>query len=374
MTPISLSRLLAMSRKEFHHVTRDVRTLFLVTIVPAFMLVMLAYVFSFDVEHFNLIVLDDDRTELSRRYVAELTSDGTFQVQDYVGSYQEIDTWLATGRAKVALVIPPGLAADLQAGRSGNVQAVIDGMDSISGGQLVTQLDARTRLFSLALLPKLTRRGGGTIDTRSAAWYNPAIKSVYSMVPGLFAVVLTMPALAFAITLTREKELGSFEGLSSTPIRGLEYLVGKMITYIGFGLISLGPLLLVTTFWFHIPFRGSLLILLGVTTIYFVATFGISMLIANFVKTQQAAMLFMILLFFVPSLFLSGLILPVDSSSLATRLTSEILPSTHFIVVARGVFLKGLDFASLAMPLLTLLAVAIGTLSLSLLIFKKRIS
>ncbi|HZY41880.1 MAG TPA: ABC transporter permease, partial [Anaerolineae bacterium] len=146
-----------------------------------------------------------------------------------------------------------------------------------------------------------------------------------------------------------------------------------MITYIGFGLISLVPLLLVTTFWFHVPFRGSPIILVSVTVIYFVATFGISMLVANFVKTQQAAMLFMILLFFIPSFFLSGLILPIDTSSIATRLSSEILPSTHFIIIARGVFLKGLDLADMRVPLLNLLAVGGVTLGLSLAIFRKRI-
>lgn len=370
---MSLPRLFAIARKEIHHVTRDVRTLFLVTIVPAFLLVLLAYVFSFDVDHFDLIVLDQDQAAVSRQYVADLTSDGTFKIVGYVESYREIDEWLQTGRAKVALVIPYGSTADLQAGRSTHVQAVIDGVDSITGGQLVTQIEARTRLFSLALLPRYTGRPVGFIEARGVAWYNPAIKSLYSMVPGLLAVVLTMPALAFAITLTREKELGSFEGLSATPIRGLEYLIGKMITYIGFGLISLVPLLLVTTFWFHVPFRGSPIILVSVTVIYFVATFGISMLVANFVKTQQAAMLFMILLFFIPSFFLSGLILPIDTSSIATRLSSEILPSTHFIIIARGVFLKGLDLADMRVPLLNLLAVGGVTLGLSLAIFRKRI-
>ncbi|HZY40490.1 MAG TPA: ABC transporter permease, partial [Anaerolineae bacterium] len=214
---MSLPRLFAIARKEIHHVTRDVRTLFLVTIVPAFLLVLLAYVFSFDVDHFDLIVLDQDQAAVSRQYVADLTSDGTFKIVGYVESYREIDEWLQTGRAKVALVIPYGSTADLQAGRSTHVQAVIDGVDSITGGQLVTQIEARTRLFSLALLPRYTGRPVGFIEARGVAWYNPAIKSLYSMVPGLLAVVLTMPALAFAITLTREKELGSFEGLSATP-------------------------------------------------------------------------------------------------------------------------------------------------------------
>lgn len=370
---MSVSRLFAIARKEVHHVTRDVRTLLLVTIVPAFLLVLLAYVFSFDVEHFDLIVLDLDKTAVSRQYMADLTSDGTFRLVGTIGHYAEIDVWLQTGRAKIALVIPHGAAAELQAGRSVRVQAVIDGVDSITSGQLVTQVETRTRLFSVSLLPRFTGPRGGFIDARSVAWYNPAIKSLFSMVPGLLAVVLTMPALAFAITLTREKELGSFEGLAATPIRGLEYLIGKMITYIGFGLISLIPLLLVTSWWFRVPFRGSPLILISVTVIYFAATFGVSMLVANFVKTQQAAMLFMILLFFIPSFFLSGLILPIDTSSLATRLSSEILPSTHFIIVARGVFLKGLDLSEMRVPLLNLLGVGVVTLGLSLSIFRKRI-
>ncbi len=370
---MSLPRLFAIARKEIHHVTRDVRTLLLVTIVPAFLLLLLAYVFSFDVEHFDLIVLDQDKTAVSRQYVADLTGDRTFRVVGNIEGYDEIDMWLQTGRARLALVIQHGTAAELQAGRSTHVQAVIDGVDSITGGQLISQIEARTRLFSVSRLPRLMGQRSGFIDARGVAWYNPAIKSLYSMVPGLLAVVLTMPALAFAITLTREKELGSFEGLAATPIRGLEYLIGKMITYVGFGLLSLIPLLMVTTFWFRVPFRGSPIILISVTVIYFAATFGVSMLVANFVKTQQAAMLFMILLFFIPSFFLSGLILPIDTSSIATRLSSEILPSTHFIIIARGVFLKGLDLLEMRVPLMNLLAVGVVTLGLSLSIFRKRI-
>jgi ABC-2 type transport system permease protein len=371
---MSLNRLFAIAYKEFNHVTRDVRTLLLVTIVPAFLLVLLAYVFSFDVEHFNLIIWDQDKSEVSRRYIADLTSDGTFNVLAYVRSYAEIDDWLQTGRAKVALIIPIGVAADLQARRPANVQAVIDGVDSIASGQAVTQLDTRTQLFSLKLLPTFTGSTAGQIETRGLAWYNASLKSVQSMVPGLVAVVLTMPALAFAISLTREKELGSFEGLVSTPIRGTEYLLGKLLTYLGFGLISLVPVLLVATFWFHVPFQGSPGVLIAVTICYYVATFGISMLIANFVKSQQAAMLFMILLFFVPSLFLSGLILPIDTSSLPTHLASEALPSTHFIVISRGVFLKGLGLINMTQPLAALLIVGTATVVLSLTLFRKRIA
>lgn len=370
---MSVHRLLAIARKEFHHITRDVRTLFLVTITPAFLLVILAYVFSFDVEHFNLIVLDQDRSDVSRQYVADLIGDGAFNLLGYVDSYAEIDDWLVTGRAKLALVIPRGTAADLQAQRSPVVQAVIDGVDSIAGGQAIMQLEARTRLFSLTLLPPIKRPASGVIDTRGLAWYNPSLKSVQSMVPGLIAVVLTMPALALALALTREKEIGSFEGLASTPMRGPEYLFGKMITYVGFGLVSMILVLIVASLWFRVPFRGTLPDLLIVTICYLVAIFGVSMLVANFMKSQQAAMLVMIMVFFIPSFFLAGLILPVDTSSIVTRSVGAALPATHFITISRGVFLKGLGVVDLWPPLSALLLIGGVTVTLSLVLFRKRI-
>jgi hypothetical protein len=222
---VSRHRLFAIARKEFHHVTRDARMLFLVTITPAFLLVTLAYVFSFDAEHFNLIVLDQDRSSLSRQYLADLASDGTFRILGYVEDYEEIDAWLQTGRANAAIVIPPGTAAAVRAGQAAPVQAILDGVDAIAASQTLGQLQARTRAYALTLLPPAGTSALARLDVRSRALYNPPLKSLNSMVPGLAAVVLYMPALALALALTREKELGSFEGLSATPVRGLEYPV-----------------------------------------------------------------------------------------------------------------------------------------------------
>ncbi len=371
---MSLSRLLAIARKEFHHITRDWRTLLLVAVAPAFLLMMLAYVFAFDVDKFSVVVLDQDHTDVSRRYIADLTSDGTFQVSAYVDSYDEIDTLLKAGQTKVALVIPRGVADDLQAHRPAEVQAVVDGVDSIAGQQAVSQLELRSRLFSLKLLPASQARIVGAIDTRALAWYNPSNRSLNSMVPGLIPVVLIMPALALALAFTREMELGSFEGLAATPLRGSEYIFGKLLTFLGFGLLSMIPILIVALAWFHIPLRGTLPDLFVITLCYFYAVFGLSLLVVNFVKSQQGAMLLMILLFFIPSFFLTGLILPMDTSSPIMAIISNMLPASHYVALARGVFLKGLPLASLTTPLDFLLVIGTATLALSLVIFKKRIS
>ncbi len=370
---MSVKRLLAISRKEFHHVTRDLRTLLLVLVAPAFLLMMLAYVFAFDVDKFTLVVLDQDRTAVSRRYIADLSGDGTFEVVSYLESYDEIERLMQAGRAKVAIVIPHGATDQLLAGHSAEVQAVIDGVDSITGQQAAAQLETRSRLFSLQMLPAASSPPIGFIDIRTVAWYNPSIKSINSMVPGLVGIVLIMPTLALALAFAREKELGSFEGLASTPIRGYEYIVGKMLTYLGFGMASMLPILAAALAWFHVPLRGTVVELAVVTLVYFFATFGLAILTVNFVKSQQAAMLIMILVFFIPSFFLTGLLLPIDTSSPVMAIISGLLPASHYVVLARGVFLKGLPLAEFSGPIVILLVSGVTTLALSLAVFKKRI-
>jgi ABC-2 type transport system permease protein len=371
---MSLKRLGAIARKEFRHITRDPRTLLLVLIAPAFLLMMLAYVFAFDVDKFTVVVLDQDRTDVSRRYISDLTGDGAFEVVSYLENYDEIERLMLAGRAKVAIVIPHGTADKLQAGRPAEVQAVIDGVDSITGRQAAAQLEMRSRLFAVKRLPAASAQPSGFIDLRTLAWYNPSIKSLNSMVPGLIAVVLIMPTLALALAFAREKELGSFEGLAATPIRGYEYSFGKLLTYLGFAMLSMIPILIAALAWFRVPLRGSVIELAVVTLLYLVAMFGLAMLIANFVKSQQAAMLIMILVFFIPSLFLTGLIVPVDASSPAMVLASGLLPASHYVVLARGVFLKGLPLTDFSGPLVILLVIGATTLALSLAAFRKRIS
>ena len=176
-------------------------------------------------------------------------------------------------------------------------------------------------------------------------------------------------ALAFA----REKELGSFEGLAATPLRSYEYICGKMLTYLGFAMLSMIPILFAALAWFRVPLRGPVIDLAVVTLIYLGATFGLALLAVNFVKSQQAAMLIMILVFFIPSFFLTGLIVPIDTSSPVMTLVSGVLPASHYVVLTRGVFLKGLPLTEFASPIAILLVIGLTTLAASLALFKKRI-
>jgi ABC-2 type transport system permease protein len=370
---MSLRRLVTIMRKEILHIVRDARNFFLVTVSPAFLLFLLAYIFSFDVGQLSMAVMDLDRSSISRHYLQSLTSDEELVVRYMVSRYEEIRPLLVEGKVDAALVIPPGFGEAIQAGEPTPVQAIVDGADPFGGSEAIESLQARSSIFVLSLETQGNLQQGTPVEVRSRACYTAGLESWLSMVPGLMSIVLIMPALALALALTREKESGTLEGLMATPISGLEYLVGKLLAYLSAGLISALLALLVATLWFQVPFRGHLAVYRLLTAGYFSACMGAALVIANLVKSQQTAMFVVLIVFIVPSFFLAGLISPVSTSSPVARIVSYALPSTHFVEISRTVFLKGLGLDTLLRPALSLLGMGLGALLIGLRVFNKKV-
>jgi ABC-2 type transport system permease protein len=366
-------RTLAIALKEMRHVWRDRRIFFLVTISPALMLVAFAYLFSFEIKHIRLAVLDNDLSPLSRQYVSALTADGELQVATYARSDEESYDLLTRGAADVGIIIPLGFQDRLTSRDEVAVQVLVDGSDAIAAIQGVGNLTSRSAAFSTALLLGPVRLPVMPIEVRSQVWYNPNLKSLVSMVPALIAIVLILPALAIALAMTREKEMGTFETLLATPLQGRQYILGKLLAYLAYGLLSSIVALAVAVLWFRVPFQGALWVFLLLTADYLLACLGFSLLVTHFVASQQAAMLIVLLIFFVPSFFLSGLVMPANTTSLGGSITSFILPTTHFVNVCRAVFLKGLGLGDLWLPALALAAMGGGTVLASILLFRKKI-
>ncbi|MCS7220389.1 MAG: ABC transporter permease [Anaerolineae bacterium] len=369
---MSLHRTIAILRKEMRHIFRDLRLLFLVTLSPAFLLFMFSYVFALDLQQVTIAVMDQDRSRLSREYLAALTADGDVRVVADVESYRQADWLLTIGLADAVLVIPPGFERDAQEKSGAPVQVLVDGAEATMARQAIHELTARTNAFAWTL-SGTNPAASLSLEVRSRVLYNPSLESLVSMVPGLLGIFLTMPALALMLALTREKEMGTFETLIATPVRGLEYLLGKLTAYLGTGLISALIAQAVAIFWFHVPFQGEIAVFLAVTIIFFGASMGLSLVLANFIRNQQTAMLVMLLVSFVPSFFLSGLIHPIDTSSMRSVLISNSLPTTHFIAIGRGVFLKGLSIPQLIHPVLALLAMGLIALVLGVSLFRKQV-
>ncbi|RME49029.1 MAG: ABC transporter permease [Caldilineae bacterium] len=370
---MSLRRMWTVARKEVRHINRNPLTFFLVAISPAFLLFFLAYVFSFDVEHADLAVMDLDRTAASRRYVSRLAGGEALSVVAFVEDYAAMDALLVAGRVDGGLVIPPGFAAALHDRRPARVQLLVDGTSVFLAARTISMVSAASEKAAVELQP-VPRFLSLPFQVHTRAWYNATLRASNGVVPGLLGVVMILPALSLALSLTREKELGTLEGLIATPIRGTEYLLGKLSAYMLMGVVGVLLGWAVAVYWFGVPFRGRMSLLILLTLDFFLASMGFSLLVSTWVSSQQAVTFVMLMVFFVPSFFLTGLIQPVDRQSWGSVLVSWSFPHTHYIAITRALFLKGNDLALLRFPAGALLGMGMVEVVVSMLVFRKRLS
>jgi ABC-2 type transport system permease protein len=362
-------RLISVIVKEYKHIWFDPGFLFLTLFSPAVLLTLLSYVFSFDVENATLAVINRDQSPQSFDYLRALTADGDIEFTDSVDNYDEALRLFKAGGVDGVLVIPPGFGEHLEGQEEAPVNLVVDGTDPTTAASVMNSVEGRTQAFS----QHLVGIRAVPFEVRNRTWFNPNLQSQHSMVPGLMAVVLILPSMAAALGVTREKEVGTFETMVTTPIRGHEYLVGKLIVYLSLGLVSTLLALAVAVYWFRVPFRGGLGVYMLLTADYLFAVMGYCLILANFISSQRATTTLVLLTLFIPSFFLTGLTFPIDESSFGSWLTAQAMPTTHFITISRAVMLKALGIADL-LPEVTILAVG-GALSLaaSILLFNKKL-
>lgn len=379
---MNLLRVWAVMRKEMRHIMRDRRTFALVTVSPVFLLVIMAYTFMVDIEHVAVAVMDRDATPLSRRYLAGLGGTGDVLVRYVANDYQQLERWLMTSEAKAAIVIPPGFEADLQAGQETQVQVLVEGTEPMTANTAMQHVGGYTQQFALELAREAAARAGLLVDETSLApielrmrtWYNPTLKMVIGFLPALIAMVMGMPAVTTTLALTREKEHGTLEQLIATPIRRSELLVGKLIPYVLSGLLAVVMCVIVAVYWFGSPFKGSFLLYLVLAVAFLFASLAIALVMSVFVKTQQAAQLGAMLVFFFPGFFLSGIFYPLVSMEPLMKMEAYMVPTTHFVYISRGVFLKGQGLDALWPYTLALLAMGIVFLLLAILLFRKKLA
>ncbi len=379
---MNLLRTWAVIRKEARHITRDRGTFFLVTVSPVFLLLVMAYTFMVDIENVAVAVMDRDGTYLSRRYLAGLGGTGDVLVRYVADDYGDVERWLMASNAKAAIVIPPGFEASLQAGREASIQVLVEGTEPVTANTAMQHVGGYTQQFALEVVKELVERAGMPvdeaalmpIDLRLRTWYNPTLKAVIGFLPALIAMVMAMPAVTTTMALTREKEHGTLEQLIATPIRRSELLVGKLIPYVLSGLLGILLCVLVAVYWFGSPFKGSFVLYLVLSIDFLLASLAIALVLSVFVKSQQAAQLGAFLIFFFPGFFLSGIFYPLVSMQPIMKMEAYLVPTTHFVFISRGVFLKGQGLDMLWPFALALLAMGVAFLGLAILLFRKKLA
>lgn len=359
----------AVFRKEVRQTVRDRRVMFLLVVAPLIQTVIFGAAVDFDVDRVPTVVVDHDRSAESREHARRLLADGTLRragaAPDLAAAEHELDD----GRAAAALVLPPGLADDLAAGRPAEAQLLLDGTEpnraAVAGaaaaryfGELGERL-ARERLEALGRTPP------AQVTMAPRILFNPRLKTAPYIVPGIAGTLLVVvTTLVTAMGLAREREMGTLEQVMVTPIRPLWLLLGKLLPYLVIGCFDVLLLVGVGTWAFGVPIRGSLLVLAAVMLVYLVSTLGIGLLISTVSQTQQQAFLGGFL-FMMPSILLSGVMTPIAAMPGWLQLVTVLNPVRHFAEVMRAVLLRGAGFGDVWFQLACLAALGVGILGLA---------
>ena len=330
-----------MARKEWVQLRRDPRSMVLAFGMPLLMLLFFGYAISWDIRDIRIAVIDQDRTAASRRLVEVFEASGYFSVVDHPETTAGIDDDLLHGRVTGGLVIPPGFARDLAAGRAAPVQLLLDGSDANTATVALNYSSAIAAGFSRDVLLQ-GRRIEAPASAETRIWYNPTLESSNMIVPGLIAVIMSIiAAMLTALTIAREWERGTMEQLAATPVHRLEVVFGKLLPYLGIGLFDVATTVAAGVIIFDVPLRGSVLLLGAMTLLFLLGALGLGMFVSAVLKSQVLATQVAMVVTYLPALLLSGFLFDIASMPAALRAVSFIVPAKYYIAVTRGVFLKG---------------------------------
>jgi drug efflux transport system permease protein len=375
-----IQRIRTLVRKEFLELRRTPRLIGLIVVAPILQLTLLGYAATTDVRNVPVVVVDGDRSARSRQLIERFSASPYFQIVGEELDPRAVDDDLARGRAWLAIVVPPGFEEAL-AGRgiSGGrvVQVLADGTDANSSGVALAYASALVSEFAAEVLADEARsntgqpalavtRSGAAIEPRVRVWFNAQLESKDFMLPGVVAILLLVITTSLSsMAIVRERELGTLEQLNVTPLGRWELILGKLLPYGLVGFVDVLLVLTVTVFWFEVPLRGSVWLLLGASVIYLLCTLGLGLFVSTISATQQQAMMTATFFFLVPMMYLSGFIFPIENMPRVIQAITVVIPLRYFLVIVRGIFLKGVgwdvlwpQFAALAAWGVTMLALA----------------
>ncbi len=375
---LSIGRLRQMVRKELRQALRDPRSQRILFVAPVVQLLIFGYAVTTDVRNTGTFVVDHDRSAESRGLVSALAAGGYFRIVGRSERSVDLSAALDHGDALVGLEIPRGFAADLASGRQASVQLLVDGSTANTANV--------AHGYAMRIIARFAAEQGGAVaaragsevppatsgvDFRARAWFNPDLASRVYNVPGVIGTVtMLMTLLLTSLAVVREREIGTLEQLMVSPLRPSELILGKTVPVVLIALVDLALITTIALFWFHVPFRGSFLLLLVASLAYILTGLGIGLFISTVSSTQQEA--FMSMFFFLlPAILLSGFMFPIESMPVVLQYLTLLDPLRHFLVVVRGIFLRGAGWQVLHREILVLMAMGVTVLWIATTRFRK---
>jgi ABC-2 type transport system permease protein len=336
---MKLLRIRAIAKKELTQIWRDPLSLAMAFLMPVLLLFIFGYAITLDVNNLTTIVYDLDKSSISRELVAEFTASGYFSVVRYSENIREIDAWLDSGQARMAVTIPADFSRDIRANRVAQLQVIVDGSDSTTATIALGYMEALTDIFAQRL------SGAGSppvIDPRVRVWYNPELKSRNFIIPGLIAVIMmVIAALLTSLTFAREWERGTMEQLISTPVKPSEMVLGKLSPYFLIGIIDMALSVAMAVLLFDVPFKGNFAIMAMISGMFLFGALGLGIVISIITKSQLVASQIAMVATFLPAFLLSGFMFAISNMPAPLQALTRVVPARYFVAALKDLFLKG---------------------------------
>ncbi|MDD5706118.1 MAG: ABC transporter permease [Kiritimatiellae bacterium] len=345
---MKLFRVRAIARKEFIHIARDPRSLGMAIAIPMLLLLLFGFALTLDVDNVPLAVWDQNGTPESRAFISQFAGSRYFSIRAAVRDYREVERAIDTREALAALILPADFADQVAAGRDVPVQMIVDGSDANTATITMGYARAVALTYSQQIgLRELQRSGGvapaAPIEIRPRVWFNSDMQSRNYIVPGLIAVIMMIiAALLTSLTVAREWERGTMEQVISTPVRGSELILGKLLPYFALGMLDVLIAVLMGELLFHVPLRGNAALLFGMAAVFLAGALTLGMLISIVARNQLLASQLAMVLTFLPAFLLSGFMYNIGNMPKAVQLITYLIPARYFVVLLKGIYLKGI--------------------------------
>lgn len=376
-------RMFAVTKKEFQELIRNWMGFLLSIIAPVILFFLFAYGMPLDVKNIPMAVMDEDKSEYSRRFIDLFKNSKIFEIKQYAEDYKTADNIIRAGNIRVCLIIPLNFAKKIHEGRPQSVQALVDATytnrASIIGGYIEAVIasfneEILSRFFAKHGAGHAKEKNGMPVDIYISPWFNPSMRSDDFIVPGVIGIILIfLPPIIAAISLSKEKETGSILNMYCSPISKTEYILGKAVPYIALTFFNFFLYLIFTMTIFRVPLRGDPVLLIVVSLIYIITIIGIGFFIATLVNTQIAAILIVAVVTLIPSFMYSGFMLPVICMDKNAQAIAQSIPPTYYIDFIRKLMLKGVGINYLARDIIALIIIGVILYALAIAVFKKRL-
>jgi ABC-2 type transport system permease protein len=376
---MDFKRTWAISRKELVHIRRDPISLLQVILLPIVLLLLYGYALTFDIKNVTVAVYDQEKSQLSEDFINQFRGTDYFRLEKFTQDYGELKSMITGHKAQVGLMLPFDFSRQFQTGQTATCQALVDGTDSNTANVILGYIQAVTSAYNQKLLDqRIMAKGPGRpkmpVDSQTRFWFNEDLESRNYIVPGLIAVIMTVVgALLTALTVVRELERGSMEGLMATPLKREELLLGKLGPYFLIGMFDMAVVMALGQFLFKVPLRGSPLLLIGLSAIFLIATLGQGLLISVTSENQLQAFQMAMLTTFLPSFLLSGFVFSIYLMPVPLQIASYIVPARYLVTISKGIYLKGLGMKYLWPSALMLAGAATFFVGMSIKKFVKKI-